>query len=79
MTMREQFEAWHTEHFIEPTTRSRGGSDFRNEKVRDRWEAWQASRTAALEEAAQYCSKIMGRVSSSYYSDLIRALGREER
>lgn len=39
---RISFEAWHVKHFLGPLTRSVGGSDYRNEKVRDRWEAWLA-------------------------------------
>jgi hypothetical protein len=43
--MRAEFEEWHTLHFIEPLTRSSGGSDYRDNHVIRRWEAWQGART----------------------------------
>ena len=42
--LRAEFEAWHAEHYIEPLTRSPGGSDYRNNTVAIRWEAWQGAR-----------------------------------
>lgn len=42
--MRAEFEKWHTEHFIEPLTRSKGGSDYRDSNVVRRWEGWQGAR-----------------------------------
>lgn len=44
--MRAQFEEWHAKHFVEPLTRSKGGSDYKNTAVIHRWEAWQAARLA---------------------------------
>lgn len=52
---REQFEAWEgpswsTEVRTSALTRNQLGR-YRNASVQDRWEGWQASRAAALEEA----------------------------
>jgi hypothetical protein len=41
--MRSEFEQWHVLHFIDPLTRSSGGSDYRSPNVVRRWEAWQGA------------------------------------
>jgi len=41
--MRAEFEQWHSAHFIEKLTRSSGGSDYLDNNVVRRWEAWQGA------------------------------------
>lgn len=53
MTTREQFEEWYTQGSFQPT-RIEGGH-YESAAARLTWDAWQASRAAALEEAAKEC------------------------
>lgn len=36
------FEQWHSQHFLDELTKSKGGSDYQSGVVRDRWEGFQA-------------------------------------
>lgn len=50
--MREQFEAWALERELSLLRLVRSGSQYASTNTQEAWLAWQASRGAALEEAA---------------------------
>jgi hypothetical protein len=56
MTTREEFENWRRS--INPHTQFvRHETAYVSMILEDQWQAWQASRAAALEEAAKECEK----------------------
>ena len=85
MSQREKFEAsWRKEYPLHgATTFKRSGFNpdaYVNTRVHDGWLMWQASRRAALEEAAQVAyahNAIMATTTAQLIENAIRALAKE--
>lgn len=55
--VREAFEAWAREHPADINLHRWDDGEYRYEGAAVGWDAWQASRAAALEEAAKACEE----------------------
>lgn len=75
---RSEFEAWFREgngeadKWLAPQARHRG--QYNDTTTDAMWDAWQASRTAALEKAAKVCEDMHDEDRPSDYAYAIRAL-----